>query len=131
MGIGKKSPGLSLRLRSYLKAVPPSCFSSVGFDFVSFHGSRTPFIKLIFDLEIKKSAEIFLDTQCVFEDLIIQYWYGNSVAVGIPVYDLAIDYFNFSVAAQDGIAVNNNHVRITVDDFNHIVTRNVFIGCEL
>ena len=45
--------------------------------------------------------------------------------------DFAIDYFNFSVAAQYGITVNRNHVRMTVYDFYHIVTLNVFLGCEL
>jgi len=67
----------------------------------------------------------------VFEDLIIQYWYGNSFAVSIIKNEFAIDNFNFSVAAQDGIAVNNNYVFISVNDFKHIVTRNVLIGCEL
>ena len=45
--------------------------------------------------------------------------------------DFSIDNFNFSVAAQDGVTVNNNHVRMTVYDFYHIVTLDVFIGCEL
>ena len=35
------------------------------------------------------------------------------------------------MATQDYIAVNNNHVGISVNDFEHIVTLNVFIGCEL
>ena len=60
--------------------------------------------------ENKKSAEIFSRHSCVFEDLIIQYWYGNSFAVSIIKNEFAIYNFNFSVAAQDGIAVNNDHV---------------------